>query len=92
MGEGRAQFDLESKIAEFVRRYIGRLAQSGFRAWGRSTAGAMQRAGIPPRRTTGRTRRDAIQAYELHFGDAARGLGTTPHGKRLRWESWFQPA
>jgi hypothetical protein len=35
---------------------------------------------------------DKILAYELHFGDAARGLGTTPYGKHLRWESWFLPA
>jgi hypothetical protein len=35
---------------------------------------------------------DTIQGYELNFGDAARGLGTTPYGKHLRWESWFLPA
>ena len=35
---------------------------------------------------------DSIQAYELHFGDAAWGLGATPYGKHVRWESWFLPA
>jgi hypothetical protein len=34
---------------------------------------------------------DAIIGYELRFADAARGLGTTPHGKHLRWPSWFLP-
>lgn len=35
---------------------------------------------------------NSITGYELHFGDAARGLGTTPYGKHVRWESWFLPA
>jgi hypothetical protein len=35
---------------------------------------------------------DSIIGYELHFGDGAWGLGTTVHGKHLRWESWFLPA
>jgi len=34
---------------------------------------------------------DSVIAYELRFGNAARGLGTTPYGKHVRWESWFQP-
>ncbi len=35
---------------------------------------------------------DSIIGYELHFGGAARGLGATPYGKHVRWESWFLPA
>ena len=34
---------------------------------------------------------DSIIGYELHFGDAARGLGSFPYGKHIRWENWFFP-
>lgn len=34
---------------------------------------------------------DAIVGYDLHFGDAARGLGAVPYGKHLRYPHWIFP-
>jgi hypothetical protein len=34
----------------------------------------------------------SIESYDLRFGDADRGLGGTPYGRHIRWESWFSPA
>jgi len=34
---------------------------------------------------------DSIVSYELRFGNAARGLGTTPYGKHVRYVDWFKP-
>jgi len=34
---------------------------------------------------------DEIVSYHVMFADAARGLGTVPHGKHLRKTDWFFP-
>jgi hypothetical protein len=34
---------------------------------------------------------DTAVNYELRFGDAVRGLGTFPYGKRVRRAEWFFP-
>ncbi len=34
---------------------------------------------------------DSIAGYELHFGDAVRGLGKVPYGRHMRWVAWFFP-
>ena len=35
--------------------------------------------------------RSGIAGYELHFADAARGLGKFSYGKHIRREDWFFP-
>jgi hypothetical protein len=34
---------------------------------------------------------DVLGAYEIHFGDAARGLAKFPHDKHVRRVDWFSP-
>jgi hypothetical protein len=36
--------------------------------------------------------RDAIVGYQIHFGDASRGLANVPYDKHLRRPDWFHPA
>ena len=34
---------------------------------------------------------EEIIAYEIRFGDKAKGLGTTPYGKHIRRADWYFP-
>jgi hypothetical protein len=35
---------------------------------------------------------DVLIGYRVDFGDAARGLGTFPHDKHVRYANWYSPA
>jgi hypothetical protein len=62
----------------------------GYAEWAKAGAGPFWIESFPGRICVS-PGGESIESYDLRFADADRGLGRTPYGRHIRFESWFSP-